>query len=136
MSSISSGRVEEEVCDDMISALPEDLLIRIMMLIPTKDAVATMILLKTWRFVWTMLPTLDYKENNDDDGSYYYYYYDDADDYDENKKSVWWFLNKSLELHNAPVLETLLIKLGPHNVLLMLMSGSGSQKLSVAACVC
>ncbi|CAA7031918.1 unnamed protein product [Microthlaspi erraticum] len=35
------------------------------------------------------------------------------DDSDENKKSVWWFLNKSLQLHNAPVIDSLCMELGP-----------------------
>ncbi|XP_019087882.1 PREDICTED: putative FBD-associated F-box protein At1g05080 [Camelina sativa] len=45
-----------------------------------------------------MLPRLDYQEKVD------------GPDHD---KSIWWFLDKSLELHKAPVLEILLIKLGP-----------------------
>ncbi|CAN6835361.1 unnamed protein product [Brassica oleracea] len=49
------------------------------------------ILSKRWRFIWTMLPVLTYQER---------------------KVSVWWFLNKSMELHKAPVLHNLSIQLG------------------------
>lgn len=91
------GRIEEIVCEDMISALPVDLLVTILKYVPTKDAITTMVLSKRWRFIWTRLPVLEYKEDNDD----------------ESKKSVWWFLDKSLQLHKAPVLGSLLIELGP-----------------------
>ncbi|WZZ55545.1 hypothetical protein YC2023_055652 [Brassica napus] len=87
------GRVEEIGCEDRISALPDDLLVRILSSIPTKDAISTMILSKRWRFVWTMLPILAYQES-------------------KSKISVWWFLNKSMELHKAPVLHNLSIQLG------------------------
>ncbi|CAH2070227.1 unnamed protein product, partial [Thlaspi arvense] len=86
---------EVVVSRDMISALPNDLLIQILLLVSTKDAVATMVLSKRWRFLWTVMPKLEYKYT-DDDGC----------------KSVWKFLEKSLELHKAPFLETLCIQLG------------------------
>ncbi|EOA23044.1 hypothetical protein CARUB_v10003814mg [Capsella rubella] len=92
------GRIEEITCEDRISALPDDVLVTILFSIPTKDAVATMILSKRWRFIWTMVPFLAYKES-DDDGS--------------KKKSVYWFLDKSMESHKAPVLAILSIRLGP-----------------------
>ncbi|KAG7536491.1 FBD domain [Arabidopsis suecica] len=91
------GIIEEIVCEDRISFLPEDLLVTILLYIPTKEAVATMILSKRWFYIWTMLPRLDYRDNNDD----------------EIKKSVWWFLENSLQLHKAPVLPMLIIELGP-----------------------
>ncbi|ESQ37786.1 hypothetical protein EUTSA_v10029506mg [Eutrema salsugineum] len=87
------ARIEE--IEDRISALPEELLVMILLSIPIKEAVATMILSKRWRFMWTMLPKLDYKE------------YDD-----ESKNSVWWFLDKSLQVHKAPVLTNLFMQLG------------------------
>ncbi|WZZ17392.1 hypothetical protein YC2023_110481 [Brassica napus] len=49
-----------EVLEDKISALPDDLLVQILLLVPTKDAVTTMILSKRWRYIWTMVPKLDY----------------------------------------------------------------------------
>ncbi|KAG7576768.1 F-box domain [Arabidopsis thaliana x Arabidopsis arenosa] len=86
-------------CKDRISALPDDLLLQILCLIPTKDAVTTMILSKRWRFVWTMLPKLDYTDRYEGEKS-------------NPKKSVWDFLDKSLQLHKAPSLERLRIHLG------------------------
>ncbi|KAL9281873.1 putative F-box domain, leucine-rich repeat domain superfamily, F-box-like domain superfamily [Arabidopsis thaliana] len=44
----------DEGGEDRISALPDDLLVRILLLVPTKAAVATMILSKRWQFIWTM----------------------------------------------------------------------------------
>ncbi|VYS56940.1 unnamed protein product [Arabidopsis thaliana] len=82
-------------CNDRISALPDDLLLQILCLIPTKDAVTTMILSKRWRFLWTMLPKLEYTESN------------------EGGKSIWDLLEKSLQLHKAPSVESLRIMLGP-----------------------
>ncbi|KAF3561072.1 hypothetical protein DY000_02012016 [Brassica cretica] len=83
----------------MIDVLPDDLVVQILMHIPIKDAVATMILSKRWRYIWTMLPKLKYKE---------------SDDVTEDEcKSIWHFLDKSLQLHKAPVLKKLHIELGP-----------------------
>lgn len=91
-------RIEDVVASrDSISSLPNDLLIQILLLVSTKDAVATMILSKRWLFIWTMVPKLEYKDTSDE------------------CKSVWKFLNKSLELHKAPILETLCIQLGKNS---------------------
>ncbi|EOA15092.1 hypothetical protein CARUB_v10028460mg [Capsella rubella] len=91
-------RIEEIGCEeDMISALPDDLLLSILIRLPIKDAVATMFLSKRWLYTWTMMHALDYEENNDD----------------ESKKSVWFFLEKSLQLNKAPVLQLFSIELGP-----------------------
>ncbi|CAN8238438.1 unnamed protein product [Cochlearia groenlandica] len=55
-----------------------------------------MILSKRWRFVWTLLPKLEYIDRRD-----------------SVEKSVWNFLNKSMQLHKAPTLKRLHIQLGP-----------------------
>ncbi|BAB10543.1 unnamed protein product [Arabidopsis thaliana] len=88
-------RIDEEVVAsrDEISSLPDDLLIQILLLVPIKDAVGTMILSKRWRYVWTLLPKLEYSDPGDE------------------CESVWKFLEKLLELHKAPFLETLCIQL-------------------------
>lgn len=80
--------------DSSISALPDDLLIHILLLVKTKDAVATMFLSKRWRFIWTMVPKLEYIDTGDE------------------CESLCSFINKSMEVHKAPVLETLRIRLG------------------------
>ncbi|CAA7055392.1 unnamed protein product [Microthlaspi erraticum] len=103
---ISCRRIGRD--EDRISALPDDLLLRILLFVPTEDAVSTMILSKRWRSIWTMMPELDYKEIK----------------YGTHKriigrlfgrpKSVWRFLSESMRLHKAPILENLAIELGPH----------------------
>ncbi|EFH50474.1 hypothetical protein ARALYDRAFT_910512 [Arabidopsis lyrata subsp. lyrata] len=103
--------------EDRISALPDDLLMHILLFLPgTKDVVATMILSKRWRSIWTMVPRLGY--------------YDDThkvftgglfgrllgrlfDKSEQQQRCLWRFIDKSLQLHKAHVLESLLIKLGP-----------------------
>ncbi|CAA7058341.1 unnamed protein product [Microthlaspi erraticum] len=86
-----SPKTEDE---DRISELSDDILIQILSLVPTKDAVTTTFLSKRWRFVWRKLPRLDYKETR-------------------NRKSVWWFLDESMRFHDAPLIEKLSIRLGP-----------------------
>ncbi|XP_006403112.2 putative FBD-associated F-box protein At1g05080 [Eutrema salsugineum] len=44
-----------------------------------------------------MVPTLEYKDNEDEE---------------ESQKSVWWFLENSLKLHKAPVIDSLCVELG------------------------
>lgn len=70
--------IKEKVCDDGISALPTDLLVHILSIIPTKDAVATSVLSKPWRYIWTLIPKLFCKDTK----------------HTNNGKSVWWFLEK------------------------------------------
>ncbi|KAG2266802.1 hypothetical protein Bca52824_073881 [Brassica carinata] len=55
-----------------------------------------MILSKRWRSIWTMLPALDY----------------DDSDIDGESKSIWYFIDKSMQLHKTPVLQNLYIELG------------------------
>ncbi|XP_010513180.1 PREDICTED: putative F-box/FBD/LRR-repeat protein At1g22000 [Camelina sativa] len=90
------GRIE-----DRISSLSDDLLVSILLLLPTTEAVSTMILSKRWRSIWTMLPELEYIDS----------------DYKQvpgkKKESIWLFLDESLQLHKAPLLQRLIIELGP-----------------------
>ncbi|CAF2045966.1 hypothetical protein HID58_034946 [Brassica napus] len=87
--------IKEKVCEDRISALPDALLVQILLLLPIKEAVATSILSKPWRCIWTLMPKLVCKDTKH-----------------TNSKSVWWFLEQSLHLHKAPILEHLEVKLG------------------------
>ncbi|CAH8339420.1 unnamed protein product [Eruca vesicaria subsp. sativa] len=79
--------------EDRISALHDDLLLKILSKIPTKYAVTTMVLSKRWSLVWTMVPKLEYKDTRN-----------------EGEKSVWPLIDKSLQLHKAHVLESLHIQ--------------------------
>ncbi|KAF3566325.1 hypothetical protein DY000_02013199 [Brassica cretica] len=56
-----------------------------------------MILSKRWRTIWTEVPRLEYE--------------DIVSNTNSEQKSVWWFLEKSLQLHKAPILESLCIQL-------------------------
>lgn len=47
---------------DKISILPDCILQFILSLIPTKDAVATCILSKRWKFLWTSIPIIDFDD--------------------------------------------------------------------------
>ncbi|CAH2064637.1 unnamed protein product [Thlaspi arvense] len=87
-------KIQKRACEDRISSLPDDLLIQILLRVPTEDAVATTFLSKRWRYVWTMLPRLVYIES-------------------EQSKSVWWLLDQSIRFYQAPILERLCIILGP-----------------------
>ncbi|XP_010501786.1 PREDICTED: probable FBD-associated F-box protein At1g32375 [Camelina sativa] len=79
---------------DRLSELPDALLLEILSLLPTEDVVATMILSKRWRFLWMMVPRLVYNDSN------------------KNIQSFSGFVDRSLTLHKAPILETLHFKLG------------------------
>ncbi|CAN6994237.1 unnamed protein product [Brassica oleracea var. botrytis] len=81
---------------DRISQLPEELLLRILSSLPAKDVVITMVLSKRWKFLWMLMPTLEY-----DHATY------------QNAQGTRFsrFVYSSLLLHEAPVLETLRLKL-------------------------
>ncbi|XP_033139821.1 probable FBD-associated F-box protein At1g32375 [Brassica rapa] len=81
---------------DRISQLPEELLLRILSLLPAKDVAVTMVLSKRWKFLWTLVPTLEYDHAT----------YQNAEGTRFSR-----FVYSSLLLHEAPVLETLRLKL-------------------------
>lgn len=80
---------------DRISQLPDALLLEILSSLPTEDVVSTMILSKRWRFLWLMVPRLVY-----------------VDSYENIRRFSKDFVDRSLVLHKAPILETLHFKLG------------------------
>ncbi|XP_010502501.1 PREDICTED: putative F-box/FBD/LRR-repeat protein At1g22000 [Camelina sativa] len=81
-----------KICD-----LSDDLLLRILILVPAKDAVATAILSKRWRYIWQLLPHLTFEDEDDQDS-----------------ESFGWFVDKTMQqLHKAPSLICLDVELGP-----------------------
>jgi len=76
---------------DRISGLSDELLIKILLFVPTKVAVSTSILSKRWEYLWMWLPKLDY-------GSRY--------DSPSECRKLRRFLDKKLPLHRAPVIES------------------------------
>ncbi|CAH2061359.1 unnamed protein product [Thlaspi arvense] len=77
------------VNEDMISELPEALIIQILSLLPIKSAMATSVLFKQWQILWKMMPVLKFN------------YCDHiAKTFTEN-------VCKSLLSHKAPILESL-----------------------------
>ncbi|ESQ42799.1 hypothetical protein EUTSA_v10015962mg [Eutrema salsugineum] len=82
---------------DSISHMPDELLLKILSLSPTaKDVVSTMVLSKRWKFLWMLMPKLVF-----DDG----YLNPEHERFSR-------FVERSLFLHKAPVIETLHFKIG------------------------
>lgn len=76
---------------DKISGLPDELLVKIITLVPTKVAVSTSILSKRWKFLWMFCTKLKYT---------------DKDIPHRPKPRLWEFVDKNLPLHRAPVIES------------------------------
>ncbi|XP_010485169.1 PREDICTED: probable FBD-associated F-box protein At1g32375 [Camelina sativa] len=83
---------------DRISELPDALLLTILSFLPTKDVVATMVLSKRWQCLWMFVPRLEYNDDMYQDG--------------EDRGRFFRFVYNSLLLHEAPVLESMCLKLG------------------------
>ncbi|KAG7534226.1 Leucine-rich repeat 2 [Arabidopsis thaliana x Arabidopsis arenosa] len=86
---------------DRISQLSDDLLIKIVSLVETRDAVTMSILSKRWKSLWTLVPRLifgDYPEEREDE--------DETPKANENHCiNMSQFVYGTLLLHKAPVLE-------------------------------
>ncbi|KAG5516786.1 hypothetical protein RHGRI_037510 [Rhododendron griersonianum] len=50
--------------DDLISALPESVLVHILSFLPVQDAIKTEALSKRWQFLWTYLPSLLFRQDD------------------------------------------------------------------------
>ncbi|KAF3536839.1 hypothetical protein F2Q69_00019491 [Brassica cretica] len=81
---------------DRISRLPDDFLLQILSRLPTKDVVAMSLLSKRWRFLWTLVPKLNF----------------DLRLHDNTCPKFTKFVDRSLLLHKAPTLESLRVKIG------------------------
>ena len=49
---------------DRISEFPEELLLQILSLLPTKTVIITCVLSKRWRFLWKMVQKLNFESDN------------------------------------------------------------------------
>ncbi|XP_023633935.1 putative F-box/FBD/LRR-repeat protein At4g00315 isoform X3 [Capsella rubella] len=85
---------------DKISQLPDEVLMKILLRLPTKTAVSTSILSKRWEYLWMWLPKLEYGCS---------YRYGECERLER-------FISWSLPLHRAPVIESLRLKLCIRNV--------------------
>ncbi|XP_048633737.1 FBD-associated F-box protein At3g49020 [Brassica napus] len=56
-----SLRNRDPMKKDMISELPEALLLHILSYVPTEDVIATSVLSKRWKSLWKMVPKLEFK---------------------------------------------------------------------------
>ncbi|CAA7039625.1 unnamed protein product [Microthlaspi erraticum] len=81
---------------DRISGLADELLIKILLLVPTKVAVSTSILSKRWEYLWMWLPKLEFGHRHSSPSE---------------SKSLECFLERNLPLHRAPVIKTLRLDL-------------------------
>lgn len=74
---------------DRISQLPDELLLKVLLFLPTRVAASTSILSKRWEFLWMWLPKLEYDHSMDE------------------SKSLSAFINLNMPQHRAPVIESL-----------------------------
>ncbi|KAG2328965.1 hypothetical protein Bca52824_000145 [Brassica carinata] len=81
---------------DRISGLSDELLVKILLLVPTKVAVSTSILSKRWKYLWMWLPKLEFRNRHCSEPE------------SERLQS---FLDRNLPLHRAPVIESFRLEL-------------------------
>ncbi|KAJ4875391.1 putative FBD-associated F-box protein [Raphanus sativus] len=85
---------------DRISQLPDELLLRILSLMPLQDVADTMLLSKRWQFLWLMVPALTFD----------YFDYKLFDEELSNKEFSL-YVERYLFLHEAPAIDALRFKL-------------------------
>ncbi|CAL9244659.1 unnamed protein product [Arabidopsis halleri] len=109
---------------DKISGFSDDeLLVKILSFLPTKEAVTTSILSKQWKFLWMRVPKLEYDEMSIYSRQFYFRYLfseemGESETYSiasERFQRMQCFIEKNLPLHSSPVMESLRLKF--HNAL-------------------
>ncbi|PRQ47948.1 putative F-box domain-containing protein [Rosa chinensis] len=94
----------EENFVDRISALPDEILVIILSGLPVRDAQATSILSRRWRYMWASITTLNF-----DDEKNLCRLYELSRIYPEGKelKKLWYvdWVDSVLKLHRAPHIE-------------------------------
>ncbi|KAG7560893.1 FBD domain [Arabidopsis thaliana x Arabidopsis arenosa] len=81
---------------DRISGLSDEVLIKMLMFVPTKVAVSTSLLSKRWEYLWMWLPKLEYGQRHSSRSEC---------------RELECFLDKNLPLHRAPVMESFCLDL-------------------------
>ncbi|KAL0714490.1 hypothetical protein Bca4012_021469 [Brassica carinata] len=76
---------------DIISGLSDELLLKILFLVPTKVAVSTSILSKRWEYLWMSLPKLEFGHRHCSE---------------PESEKLQCFLDRNLPLHKAPVIDS------------------------------
>ncbi|XP_021808949.1 F-box/FBD/LRR-repeat protein At5g22700-like [Prunus avium] len=98
---------EHKVVEDRISELPYEVIVSIVSLLPLKEAVATSILSRRWRYVWSSTTTLNLETVNFEDPETLKYFceldYDKRDE-EEGHKYVNW-VNHVLEQYSGQNIE-------------------------------
>lgn len=93
--------------EDRISELPYELIVSIVSLLPLKEAAATSILSRRWRYVWSSTTTLNLETVNFEDPETLRYFCQldfDKRDEEEGQKYVNW-VNHVLEQHSGQSIE-------------------------------
>ncbi|CAA7033321.1 unnamed protein product [Microthlaspi erraticum] len=75
-----------------------DLLVKILSFLPTKDAVTTSVLSKRWKSLWMWVPNLEYDDHTTKPSN-------------RGRQRLRRFIKRTLPLHRAPILESLCLKL-------------------------
>ncbi|KAJ4895896.1 FBD-associated F-box protein [Raphanus sativus] len=91
---------------DRISGLSDELLLKILLLVPTKVAVSTSILSKRWEYLWMWLPKLKYGDKHCSEPECEQCFLDTV-----QSLKLRCFLDRNLPLHRAPVIESFRLKL-------------------------
>ncbi|XP_010485304.2 PREDICTED: putative F-box/FBD/LRR-repeat protein At5g62970 [Camelina sativa] len=106
--------------DKIIGFSDDELLVKILSFLPTKDAVSTSILSKPWKFLWMRVPKLDFVEKSMYFSEFYSRYQNpkigDCETYSIASAKchrMQCFIDKNLPLHSSPVIKSL--KLTFHN---------------------
>ncbi|XP_010431289.1 PREDICTED: FBD-associated F-box protein At3g52670-like [Camelina sativa] len=86
--------------EDRLTQLPEDLILRVLSLLPTKTAITTSVLSKQWRSLWKFVPNLKF----------------DSEDHKSQDQTFSEGVSRSILSHKATVLESLRLKFSSDNV--------------------
>ncbi|ONH98373.1 hypothetical protein PRUPE_7G247200 [Prunus persica] len=98
---------DHKVVEDRISELPYEVVVSIVSLLPLREAVATSILSRRWRYVWSSTTTLNLETVNFEDPETVNYFCQldyDKRDQEEGQKYVNW-VNHVLEQHSGQSIE-------------------------------